>query len=119
MDSQSECVAGAKLAPLPAFRFRLPSEMREVLKAQVTAEAGSGKEGYYLRLSDTKDRFLRVLFFESDDPVVHCRVEFNSAPAAVTEITGAIKKNGLNILHREFGSFSWAWSLADLKSWRR
>jgi hypothetical protein len=69
-----------------------------VLKEEVQHGAEGGKEGYYLRLSDTKDRMLRVLFFRINDPVIHCRIEHRLRPGAVAEITQALKEKGFSIL---------------------
>ncbi len=85
------------------FRLRLPPEIRDLLKAKMTQSTDHGKEGYYLRLSDTKDRFLRVLFFKINDPVVHCRIEYSQNANAASGITQALKAKGFNILTAYLG----------------
>ena len=80
------------------FRLRLPSDIREVLKTKVRQEAEDGRDGYYLRLSDTKDRLLRVLFFRINDPVIHFRTEYRTKAGALTEITRALEDKGFSIL---------------------
>jgi hypothetical protein len=82
---------------VPTFRFSLPREMRDILKVHVRS-AESGEDGYYLRQSDTKDRFLRILFFRNSDPVIHCRIEYAASSRAVADITGALKNHGFSII---------------------
>src|SRR4051794_7214965 len=54
------------------LRLKLPDEVRSILRGTVS----DGDDwGFHLRISDTKDRFLRVLFFRSADAVIHARIE--------------------------------------------
>ena len=54
-----------------------------MLRTQVARLVGNRHdEGYYLRLSDSKDRFMRVLFFSATDPVIHARLEYRDRVGA-------------------------------------
>src|SRR5262249_33499730 len=50
-----------------------------------------------------KNRFLRVLFFRSDDPVIFARLEYFHRVGATTDITEALKDGGYNILSVHVG----------------
>jgi hypothetical protein len=80
-----------------AFRLKLPSSMKEVLRTHVYDHTRN-LTGYYLRLSDTKDRFMRILFFKANDPVLHARLEYKDRLGAAADVTGAISQRGFNIL---------------------
>ena len=49
-------------------------------------------------LSDTRDRFLRVLFFKQSDSVLHARIEHIEKKGALSSITKALRLGGFNIL---------------------
>jgi len=81
------------------LRLRLPGNMREILKSTVRQDLNErDDEGFFLRLSDTKDRFLRILFFRTSDPVIHSRIEISDRVGAVADITQALRERGFNIL---------------------
>lgn len=84
------------------LHLMLPENVRRVLKNTVGRyEPGSryaGTGGFYLRLSDTKNRFLRVVFFKSNDPSVHCRIEYLDRPGALADLTQVLKTQDFNIL---------------------
>ncbi len=90
-----------------ALRLLLPKNVRDILKARVRLGSEVHKhhdDGFYLRLSDTKNRFLRILFFKSNDPLIHVRVEYYDRPGATAEVTKALKGKGFNILSAYLGS---------------
>jgi predicted amino acid-binding ACT domain protein len=77
------------------LRLKLPDEVRSILRDTVSA---GDDWGFHLRISDTKNRFLRVLFFRSADAVIHARIEHNDNIGALAKITAALKEGGLNLL---------------------
>lgn len=82
------------------LRIPLPKSMREAI-ARVTAVEREGHHtdyGYHLRVSDTKDRFLRVFFFRTSDAVIHARIEHTEQRGALATITGALRDHGFDIL---------------------
>jgi hypothetical protein len=86
------------------FRLPLPPSIREILKLQILELVGDRHdEGFYLRLSDTKDRFLRVLFFKASDPVLHARLEYKDRRGAAADVTHALRGAGFNILAAYMG----------------
>ena len=86
------------------FRLRLPASIRDTLKLQILELVGDRHdEGFYLRLSDTKDRFLRVLFFKASDPVLHARMAYKDRRGAAADVTHALKEAGFNILAAYMG----------------
>jgi len=78
-----------------SLRLRLPSAVREILLNTV---ASPPDWGYHLRISDTKDRFLRVLYFSNTDPVLHARVEHDDQIGSFASITGALRDANLTLL---------------------
>lgn len=89
----------AKKSPHQVLRLVVPSKVRDLLKKTVRAAfERRHNDGFYLRLSDTKNRFLRVLYFRADEPVLHARIEYANLPGAATTITEALKENHFNIL---------------------
>lgn len=89
----------ARKAPHQVLRLVVPNKARDILKSTVRAAfERRHDDGFYLRLSDTKNRFLRVLYFRSDEPVIHARIEYTNRPGATTIITDALKENDFNIL---------------------
>jgi hypothetical protein len=92
-------VKWARKAPHQMLRLVIPDKARDILKSTVRAALERRHDdGFYLRLSDTKNRFLRVLYFRSDEPVIHARIEYANLPGATTTITDALKENDFNIL---------------------
>lgn len=92
----------AKVEPLPAgrdrlrgVRLRLPREVRDILAATVR---DGGDWGYHLRMSDTKDRFLRVLFFSCTDTVIHVRIEHEDRIGALALITRALRRHRFSLI---------------------
>lgn len=83
-----------------AVKLRVPLEFRKILKEFVrqSTPQKSDDDGFFLRLSDTKDRFLRVLFFRANDPVIHTRMEYADEVGAAAAIFGALRRSGFNIL---------------------
>lgn len=80
------------------FRLRLERTIKEILRNTVREATEGHKDwGYQLRLSDTKDRFLRVLFFRNSDTVIHARIQHVDHPGALAAITGALRAD-FNIL---------------------
>jgi predicted amino acid-binding ACT domain protein len=91
-------------SPLKKFRFILPPRFRAILRSEISQHVGDrDDEGYYLRLSDTKDRFLRVLFFKATDPVIHARLEYDDRLGAAADVTEALSEKGFNILAAYLG----------------
>jgi ACT domain-containing protein len=82
------------------LHLMFPENVRHVLKNTVGRyEQGSRYSGgFYLRLSDTKNRFLRIVFFKSNDPSVHCRIEYSERQGALADITQVLKNQDFNIL---------------------
>jgi len=80
-----------------AFRLTLPKSIRDILNEEILPRAGD-HECLYLRLSDTKDRFLRVLFFRATDPVTQVRLEYDDRVGAAASVTKAMRDSGFNIL---------------------
>lgn len=77
----------------------LPQGVRDILAKTVRLDSNQPHaDGFYLRQSDTKNRFLRVLYFRSDDPVVYARIEYLDRIGAAADITGALKACGFTIL---------------------
>lgn len=77
----------------------LPQGIRDILAKTVRLDSNQPHaDGFYLRQSDTKNRFLRVLYFRSDDPVVYARIEYLDRIGAAADITGALKACGFTIL---------------------
>jgi hypothetical protein len=77
----------------------LPQGIRDILAKTVRLDSKQPHaDGFYLRQSDTKNRFLRVLYFRSDDPVVYARIEYIDRIGAAADITGALKASGFTIL---------------------
>lgn len=75
--------------------------VRQVLKQLVYGPSRSrdGYDwGYLFRVSDTKDRFLRVLFFKSRDPIIHAVLEHKDRIGALADVTGALADEKFNIL---------------------
>ena len=85
---------------LQLLQLVLPENVRRVLRNTVGHyEIGSRYNGgFYLRLSDTKNRFLRVVFFKSNDPSLHCRIEYLDRPGALADLTEVLKVENFNIL---------------------
>ncbi|HZI58632.1 MAG TPA: hypothetical protein VFF39_17760 [Verrucomicrobiae bacterium] len=82
----------------------MPHEVQEVLKRTVRQDLTTHHDdGYYLRLSDTKNRFLRILYFRTGDPIIHARIEYNDRSDAAADITEALKASGFNILTAYLG----------------
>ena len=82
-------------------RLRLPDGIRsEVAKWVVGEGSGTKKQhfGYHYRMSDSKDRFLRVLFLRDTDTIVHSRLECRADPGALGHIVGSLAADGFNIL---------------------
>ena len=78
-----------------SLRLRLPTGVRSILKQTI---ASPPDWGYHLRISDTKDRFLRVLYFSSTDPVLHARVEHDDQIGAYALITRALRDANFTLL---------------------
>jgi predicted amino acid-binding ACT domain protein len=78
-----------------SLRLRLPTGVRNILKQTV---ANPPDWGYHLRISDTKDRFLRVVYFSSVDPVLHARVEHDDQTGAYSLITRALRDANFTLL---------------------
>ena len=78
-----------------SLRLSLPAEVRDILKQTVAVPPDWG---YHLRISDTKDRFLRVLYFSSHDPVLHARVEHGDQVGAYAHITLALREANFTLL---------------------
>ena len=77
------------------LRLKLPQEVRSILGKTIS----DGNDwGFHLRISDTKDRFLRVLFFRNSDAVIHARIEHDDEIGALAKITAALKEAGFNLL---------------------
>ena len=86
------------------FRLKLPRSFKTILNAHVPQTLDDHRVGsYYLRLSDTKDRFMRVLFFRVTDPVIHTRLEYKDRLGSAATVTRALKDNGFNILAAYLG----------------
>ena len=85
----------------PQLRLRIPHSIRKVLRECVSEPIVGRKRpdwGYQVRLSDTKDRYLRVVFLRSSEPVIHARIEYESKPGAMSDITGALVLAGFDML---------------------
>lgn len=80
-----------------SFRLTLPKSIRDILNQQIFQNTAA-QECLYLRLSDTKDRFLRVLFFRATDPVTQARLEYDDKVGAAASVTKAMRDGGFNIL---------------------
>lgn len=83
----------------------LPENVRHVLKSTVGRyeQASRYSGGFYLRVSDTKNRFLRVIFFKSNDPSLHCRIEYLDRLGALADLTQVLKAQDFNILSAYLG----------------
>jgi predicted amino acid-binding ACT domain protein len=81
--------------PVRTLRMQLPENIRNILKNHICED---NNWGYYLRISDTKDRFLRILFFRNSDNVIHARIEHSDKIGALSFITYALKQNNFNII---------------------
>ena len=80
------------------LRISLSTDMRQALRGVRDTSTPEAKRLFYLRISDTKDRILRVLFFRGDDPVIHARIAHNERPGALATITGMLKNAGFDML---------------------
>jgi hypothetical protein len=97
-------VRWAKETAPKTLRLILPQKVRDILRSTVRQRSGEHQdEGFYLRQSDTKNRFLRVLYFRSDDPVLYARVEYDYSPDATVKVTEALKSNTVNIITAYLG----------------
>ena len=95
----------AEKSPHQVLRVVVPTKVRDLLKKTVRAAfERRHNDGFCLRLSDTKNRFLRVLYFRADEPVLHARIEYSNQPGATTTITEALKENHFNILTAYYAS---------------
>lgn len=83
------------------MRARLEGPLRERVK-QCVREIAPGHNrdnfGYLVRMSDTKDRYLRVLFLRQSDPFIHARIEYIAGQEAYVGILGLLKQGGYNVL---------------------
>jgi hypothetical protein len=75
----------------------LPTGVSQLILAALHAERPKNA-GYYIRMSDTKDRTLRVLFSRHDHPIVNVRVLHGPTPQATFLITKALRDARFDIL---------------------
>lgn len=82
----------------------LPEKIKAILKSTVGEDSKKHQNpALYLRQSDTKNRFLRVLYFRPEDAVIHARIEYPYGIGATASITEALKDNKFNILTAYLG----------------
>jgi hypothetical protein len=89
-------------AKIPQFVSRraklvLPADV----KSRLLEALGAKREhnaGYYIRMSDTKDRVLRVLFSRHDQPIIGIRVLFDSTPRSLAVITQSLRDADFDIV---------------------
>lgn len=81
------------------LRVRLPNTMRDAL-TRVILDKGAEKPewGYHLRISDSHERIMRVLFFRSTDPVLFASIEHNDEIGALATITRALSERDFTLL---------------------
>ncbi len=87
--------------PLYPVTFMLPELIRESIRK--VYYQGRKKEDKavairYLPVSDTKDRFMRIYFFEQEDKVITFALRHQEIVGAVATITAAIRSAEFNIL---------------------
>lgn len=85
---------------LSPIRILLPHIIKESLKESLGYNDKSKKNHLitYLPISDTKDRFMRIYFFEEKDKVISFTLNHREIVGAVATITSAISSAGFNIL---------------------
>ncbi|MBS0449145.1 MAG: hypothetical protein JSR59_24755, partial [Proteobacteria bacterium] len=75
----------------------LPQDIKTRLLLELHARR-EHNAGYAIRISDTKDRVLRVLFSRHDQPIVSARIMFDSTPRSPDAITRALRDAGFDIV---------------------
>ncbi|MFL5383258.1 MAG: hypothetical protein ACJ8GN_12125 [Longimicrobiaceae bacterium] len=80
--------------------LRLSGEIREVLKEalDLQQESTDPRGAYYLPVSETDDRFLRVYFIRNSRPVLSLTIAHEERPGALAAITEAMHEAKFDIL---------------------
>ncbi|MGE4053440.1 MAG: ACT domain-containing protein [Vicinamibacterales bacterium] len=89
--------------PHHALRLRIPraiasSLRRSIESLDIGSSDSTANHAYSLRISDTKDRYLRVLFFHANEPVIHARIEHANRTGALANITRALREGGFDLV---------------------
>ncbi|MFI5385768.1 MAG: hypothetical protein ACHQ50_06570, partial [Fimbriimonadales bacterium] len=83
------------------LKLHLPDKIRRTIRSALTGKdepQPDGNIGWHLRISDTKDRLLRILFFKSSDPVLYASLEHHDRTGAMADVCGALRAAGFSVL---------------------